>query len=180
MAKDKARDADSRLSSSTGTVKDMRAYEHDRQKVKKAAELVKRKARKASGWSRALHELKTHSSGPTASSGKRERLWLEDVDALDGLECEPDVGRMLHSLPSRGVLNKREVKLADLVTARKPRKGKDGDFEVIPHVRSVVILDDCVGLDLSEDEPWEYIRGQYEEDVIVETRSYADILSAGK
>jgi len=177
-AKDK--EVDSRLSMPTGSEKDIRAYEHDRKKVKKAAELAKRKAQNSPAWSRVLHEPKTHSSNPISFSGKHEKLRVEDVDPLEGLECDGDVRRMPHSPASRGVPHKREVKLADLITARKPRKGNDGDFEVIPHVRSVIVLDDFAGLDLTVDEPWEYIRGQCEEDGIARARSYAEILSAGK
>jgi len=158
----------------------MRAYEHDRQKVKKAAELVKRKARNSPGWSRTLQEAKVHSPSPAALSGKHERLTVEDVDPLEELEYDVEVRRLTHSHPSRAVPRK-EVKIADLITARKPRKSKDGDFEVIPHVRSVIALDEFVsGLDPSVDEPWEHIGGQFEEDDIARTHSYAEILSAGK
>jgi len=178
VAKDK--DADSRLSLSIGNLKDMRAYEHDRQRMMKAAELVKRKARKSLAWSTVL-QPKIHPS-TTGISGKHERLRVEDVDPLDGLEYDADVRRVPHSLPGRlgGVPYKMELKLGDLVTARKPRKGSDGDFEVIPHVRSVIVLDDFIGLDPNVEEPWEYIRGQFEEDGITPALSYAEILSSGK
>jgi len=173
-ARDK--DTDSRLSLSMGNLKDIRAYEHDRQKAKKEAELVKRKARNSPRWPRPLYGSKIHSSSPPALSGKHERLKVEDLDSLEGVEYDADVRRVPHSLPSRGVIHKTEVKLTDLITPRKPRKGNDGDFEVIPHVRSVIVIDDFVGLDPSVEEPWECIYGQCEEDG-VRTRSYADILS---
>jgi len=33
----------------------------------------------------------------------------------------------------------------------------DGDFEVIPHIRSVIVLDDNTPDGFGEDEPWEYV-----------------------
>jgi hypothetical protein len=102
-----------------GSLKDIRMYEHDRQKAKKAAELVKRKARNSLGWLRAPYESKIH---PPTLSGKHERLRVYDVDTLEGLEHDPDTRRMPHSIPSRTVPHKTEVKLVDLVTPRKTRK----------------------------------------------------------
>lgn len=33
-----------------------------------------------------------------------------------------------------------------------------GDFEVVPHVRSVIVLDDVISHDLDIDEPWEHVQ----------------------
>lgn len=40
----------------------------------------------------------------------------------------------------------------------------DSDFEVIPHVRSVIVLDDNAPDELDADEPWEHIYGTDSED----------------
>ncbi|KAI0045665.1 hypothetical protein FA95DRAFT_99591 [Auriscalpium vulgare] len=98
----------------------------------------------------------------------------------------------------------REVGLADLIRPakahRKARTGKrvcgyccritidamcgvDGDFEVVPHVRSVIVLEDSVGTPAMElDEPWEYISDTEEPEVQGAGRkvgavSYAQVVS---
>jgi len=43
-----------------------------------------------------------------------------------------------------------------VVESSSCRKG-DGDFEVIPHIRSVIVLDDNTPDGFGEDEPWEYV-----------------------
>ncbi|KAI0313216.1 hypothetical protein OF83DRAFT_1175884 [Amylostereum chailletii] len=54
-----------------------------------------------------------------------------------------------------------EVKLADLIRpAKSGKKPKDPDFELVPHVRSVIVLDDSSAFAPGEpesDEPWEYL-----------------------
>ena len=91
-----------------------------------------------------------------------------------------------------------QVQLADLLIVKKSRrKGRgnlllysgpllshaepthvsiDGDFEVIPPIRSVIVLDDDTTPDLDFDEPWEHIYGV--EDVsTTHEPSYAKIAS---
>jgi len=85
------------------------------------------------------------------------------VDSLDGVLLTPPMEVSEMSLSER-VHYTPEVKLAELVTTKKPRKGKAGDFEVIPHVRHVIVLDDFTGHDLSIEEPWECIEGESDED----------------
>jgi len=59
---------------------------------------------------------------------------------------------------SPSALPRAQALLADLIVLpRKPRKGKDGDYEIIPHIPSVIALDDDVTPDLEVDEPWEHI-----------------------
>jgi len=67
------------------------------------------------------------------------------------------------------------VKLADLITFRKPRKAVDGDFVVIPQ-RSVIVLDDITSHDLLVDEPWDLLDD--EDTTPTKVLSYAEILSA--
>jgi len=58
-----------------------------------------------------------------------------------------------HSDPSR------EVNLSDLVvlSQRKPRKLREGDFELVPALPTVIALDDMPVLDMVVDEPWECV-----------------------
>jgi hypothetical protein len=53
----------------------------------------------------------------------------------------------------------------------------DSDFEVVPHVRSVIVLDDIVAHEITIDEPWEHIYGDKPEDSLAKTPSYAKILA---
>jgi len=182
-----AADKDTLLAASLPTlssVKDVRAFEHDRQRVKKAADLVKMRARKSQGrWaSLAKGELYNSSRKNTSpsESEKQKRLRAEEVEALDGSladSCDFSV------VAPRDASQPSEVKLSDLVTFRKPRKGLDDDFVLIPH-RSVIVLDDFATHDLMVDEPWEHIYGSDEEESIATTPtkgpSYAAILSNAK
>ncbi|KAJ6613318.1 hypothetical protein B0H10DRAFT_2049168 [Mycena sp. CBHHK59/15] len=166
--------------------KDLRAFEHDRQRVKKAMDLAKGE----------LYNSARKSTWPL-SSEKEKRLRAEEVDALDGSLV--DAGYDLDGVAlSRDPSQPSEVKLSDLVAFRKPRKGLgtsitlpwlpvversvDGEFELIPHVRSVIVLDDITSHDLLVDEPWEYIYGSDEEESVATTPtkgpSYANVLSS--
>ncbi|KAJ7044148.1 hypothetical protein C8F04DRAFT_1250749 [Mycena alexandri] len=133
--------------------KDVRAFEHDRQRVKKAADLVKMRARKGqSRWAAlAKGELYTSSRKitPPPVSEKQKRLRADDVDALDGLLG--DNGTDVDGVASCDASPPSEMKLSDLVTFRKPRKALEGDFVVIPH-RSVIVLDDIASHELLVDE----------------------------
>jgi len=53
----------------------------------------------------------------------------------------------------------REVNLSDLVvlSQRKPRKLREGDFELVPALPTVIALDDMPVLDMVVDEPWECV-----------------------
>lgn len=44
-----------------------------------------------------------------------------------------------------------------MLSQKKPRKSSADDFELIPHIRSVIALDDAVVHDMDLDEPWEHI-----------------------
>ncbi|TFK70085.1 hypothetical protein BDN72DRAFT_724176, partial [Pluteus cervinus] len=70
-----------------------------------------------------------------------------------------------------------EVKLVDLITTKKPRnlKGPD-DFEIIPHIRSVIALDDVNSSDSDFDEPWEHIDNETEKPTY-NGPSYASIVA---
>jgi len=182
---DNTADNESRVAASTPgllSLKDQLAFEHDRQRVKKAADLVKMRARKGRGSWATLASGETlvssRKDAAAATSQKQKRLRVEEVDRLDGVMtdagCEVDV--IATWPPSQPT----EVTLADLVTTRKPRKKSEGDFVLISS-RSVIVLDDFTPPDLPLDEPWEHIYGSDEEESTVETPtkgpSYADVLS---
>ncbi|KAG6886471.1 hypothetical protein C0992_003794, partial [Termitomyces sp. T32_za158] len=54
-------------------------------------------------------------------------------------------------------LHRTEVALSDLLIARKPRRGREQDFEVVPPLRSVIVLDDITTPEFDFDEPWEHV-----------------------
>jgi hypothetical protein len=180
------------------SLKDLRAFEHDRQRVKKAADLVKMRARKGQGrWAALvkgeLYNSSRKSTAPVASE-KQKRLRAEEMDALEGPLA--DSGRDVDGVAFSDASPPSEVKLADLITFRKPRKGlgmcicvlspspaersTDGDFVVIPH-RSVIVLDDIVSRDLLVDEPWDLLDPE-DSTATTPTKgpSYADMLSNTK
>ncbi|THV00601.1 hypothetical protein K435DRAFT_854530 [Dendrothele bispora CBS 962.96] len=162
---------------SLASLRDQRAYEHERQRSKKAADLAKAKARKGQ-WSLLTYDSKRSlSSSPTRNPEKSKRLRPEEMEALE---------RTPRAMSS-------EVKLADLISSksvRKPRvrKGKDSDYEVVPHVRSVIVLDDIMARDVSFDEPWEHVEHSDSDDSSSDSvarkeqtkKTYADILSTAK
>ncbi|KAG5642019.1 hypothetical protein DXG03_003792 [Asterophora parasitica] len=153
----------------TLSVKEARTWEHDRQRVKKTAELIKSKARKAQaaahdGWSPAkLYQR--HSSHSTVAVrtlldddqpvvAESEIDWDDVASPLRSSHVERDweLGREVVP-PGRS-----EVPLTDLLIARKPRhvRGRS-DFEVVPHIRSVIVLDDTTVPDVDFGEPWEHV-----------------------
>ncbi|KAK0234205.1 hypothetical protein IW262DRAFT_1452740 [Armillaria fumosa] len=156
------KDASAALSSSfpsLPTIKDQRAYEHNRQRVKKAADVAKMRQKKRSG-----SPLFKVDRG--LASEKSRRLRADDVDPLDGVFVESTHRDEAGPPASR----KPEVKLSDLLVWKQDRK-KEPDFEVIPHIRSVIVLDDFTP-DLAADEPWEHIDAE----PVSKAPSYAQVL----
>lgn len=49
---------------------------------------------------------------------------------------------------------------------------------MVPHIRSVIVLDDAAIRDVPVDEPWEHIYG--EDDIPVKAPTYATVLSSNK
>jgi len=155
--------------------KDVRTYEHDRQKAKKAAEFAKVKARKGK-WNCSCCIEKR-------DKVKRGKLLLDggDIDVGEPLEAEPTAGDLgPYSAPKQGGELSLVDVLANLVKNGKPRKSNVGDFEVIPQVRSVIVLDDETGSEGEFGEPWEHIYGDSEEELDEKRQppSYAEIISA--
>jgi hypothetical protein len=157
------KDASSALASSfpsLPTIKDQRAYEHNRQRVKKAADVAKMRQKKRSGSP--LFKLDRG-----IASEKYRRLRADDVDPLDGVLVESAQNRDEAGPP---LPKASEVKLSDLLVRKQDRK-KEADFEVIPHIRSVIVLDDFAP-DLAADEPWEHIDAE----PVSKAPSYAQVL----
>ncbi|KAF7298943.1 hypothetical protein MIND_00842400 [Mycena indigotica] len=169
--------------SAAPSVKDQRAYEHDRQRVKKAADLVKMRALKGQrGWA-ALAKGDTYtSSRKNAFQPGSEKTKLLRPEEVDLLEDEP----VYHAakVASFGGITPDptqpiQLKLGDLMTTfRKPRKATASDFVVIPP-RSVIPLDDMMPRDLIVEEPWEHIYGVDDEsgaNTTTKAPSYAQVL----
>jgi len=173
------------LCSPVDVLKDVRAYERERQRVKKAAELVKAKERKERGtvagrntWG--LWSDKSKTTVPR--SGKTS--WFVGKRPWDNENGNEEAGKGHMEVERPATLTKPlskedclggEVRLADLVTPRKPRK--EGDFEVIPLPHQVIVLDEFTVNDMEVDEPWEHVNG---DDDKVDVPSYAEIVSATK
>jgi len=151
-------------------LKDTRAYDHERQRLKKAADFVKMRARKAQQGAGCdggkSHHHRTGSGkdsveGSAQLSEKGGRLQEEDLeyDELgEGLVLSNSRKENMGIVTIMADQPRYEVKLADLIRPGKPRKPKgDGDFEVIPHIRSVIALDDNTPDELVIDEPWEHV-----------------------
>ena len=184
------------LSSPIDVLRDVCAYEHNRQCVKKAAELAKTREMKS------RNAIEHHNCwGPWADKPKKTVvqtgktgwfLWKEatkgELEKVEQLEAD--------SPPTPAVPKCGEVKLADLITPQKLRKTKGktypippsvtyrlcmfvstgGDFEVIPPLHSVIVLDDFTINDMDLDGSWEHVpRG---EDEKRNSLSYAQIVSA--
>ena len=111
-------------SSPIDVLRDVRAYEHDRQRVKKAAELAK------------MREIKSRNAfehrnrwGPWGDKPKNsvvrtgKTCWFIWKDAAEG---EPEKVEQLEAdnSPTPVSSKRSEVKLADLITLQKPRKTK--------------------------------------------------------
>ena len=150
------------------------------------------------------------SSRDCSPPSQKEKLFREeDVDALDGV-FSPTLTlngtKRRESLITPVAPLKREVKLEDLVVTSQKKVGRktrgtlasvldsvtltfdiDGDFEVVPHVRAVIVLDDNAEVhDMDVDEAWEHVTLDNDDDEASsssdggEPVSYAKIAAAGR
>ncbi|KDQ62919.1 hypothetical protein JAAARDRAFT_188558 [Jaapia argillacea MUCL 33604] len=176
----------------SSVLKALRAYEHDRQRVKKTEDFARTKERKERGKT-LFQSLRSRKDAPGKDSGAKERrgpnvasVWNTDEDR-DISPLSPDTTVDEVSPPSLACgdikVDKVEVKLEDLIATgrktRKPKGSSDADYEVVPHVRSVIVLpDDFTDGDLELDEPWEHVSSSEDDD---ETKSkipsYAQVVS---
>ncbi|KAF6748450.1 hypothetical protein DFP72DRAFT_820379 [Ephemerocybe angulata] len=134
--------------------KDTLAFEHDRQKAKKTLDRARTKARKAFGGWGAAHPPSSRdrdrerTNGNAGQEARRVVAGLEDRE-LAGLLSSPAETRIVQQdgMPLPVGVRKTpftEVRLADLVllAASAGEGGLDGEFELVPHVRSVIVLDE--------------------------------------
>ncbi|KAL0069376.1 hypothetical protein AAF712_003396 [Marasmius tenuissimus] len=175
------------LSMTFFTTKDQRAYEHDRHRNKQKQSRELSLGRKTFGsvgsvgsgrrWlpmpsftAVGLSGWKDKSAGKTASG-------TDDVTSETGEDWVETHGEVVRER-EQGAFAGREAKLADLVVSvRKPGKvkGRDLDFEFIPHVRSVIVLDDIIqtkDVPATVDEPWECVGGEEEK-----KETYANVVA---
>jgi len=164
--------------------RDARAYEHERQRVKHAGEWAKRRARKTTIGGTAVGRparARAAHAGRQAKSLKGGKVELEVDDGYvvtpQGRDTEYTTAKMCDG-SSAGLLTKVslppsedgrtdafkadqgvKINLSEIImlSQRKPRKPNADDFEVIPHIRSVIALDDVANHDMDLDEPWEHI-----------------------
>ncbi|KAG6856823.1 hypothetical protein H0H87_000296 [Tephrocybe sp. NHM501043] len=156
------------------STKESRAVEHDRQRLKKAAALLQRKARKAQLPGQHM-QTKTHQTGSMRGPGVRiddDEPGIEETEVEWGGATSP-VRTKEGTAPSA---TRTEVPLSDLLIARKPRHGRasDRDFEVVPALRSVIVLDDFTLPELDPDEAWEHVYASDADDT-TSAPSYAKI-----
>jgi len=168
----------SRLGQDKDKDRDARAYEHERQRAKHAGEWAKRRARKATkgtgvGRASAVHagRAKGRKGGSDVDvevsavipQGKDAESPTDGLGAgvLKGVSFPPnqDSSGTDASKAVPGV----KVNLSEIMvlSQRKLRKLNVDDFEVIPHIRSVIALDDVDNVhDMDFDDPWEHIYGE--------------------
>lgn len=150
--------------------RDARAYEHERQRAKHAGEWAKRRASKATGVGRAaVHAGRRAKSRKGGSDVEVDAFAVipQGTDAespTDGLGA--GVLKRVSLPPNRDsgtdAVPGVKVNLSEIMvlSQRKLRPNVD-DFEVIPHIRSVIALDDVDNVhDMDFDEPWEHIYGE--------------------
>jgi hypothetical protein len=116
------------------SAKDLRAYEHNRQRLRNAADFLKMKTRKGQGWAtNKLGEFYVPKSRIGVSSTWEKAKLLkegEDVDLLDEVRVTPEMEVFGKgdpgTLSGQAVVSKQEVKLLDLiaVAGKKPSKTK--------------------------------------------------------
>lgn len=150
--------------------RDARAYEHERQRAKHAGEWAKRRARKATkgaGRASSVH------GGRRAKSRKVGSDVEVDVFAVipqgkDTERTKDGLGagllkRVFSGENGTDAVPKAKVNLSEIMvlSQKKLRSLNVDDFEVIPHIRSVVALDDIDHVhDLDLDEAWEHVYGE--------------------
>lgn len=174
---------------SASALKDRREHERARQRAKKAGDRAK--GRKGHAYAhghadiphvKAEREKRGGSGGGMGGGGL-----VPGADAeWDAARAAPDDVDLVRAQIAFGVFGAawarkevREVRLADLVRPAKKahrKQGCDADFELVPHIRSVIALDDAMD-DASElDEPWEYVSGETEGEVR-KAPSYAQVVA---
>ncbi|KAF9055769.1 hypothetical protein BJ165DRAFT_1398568 [Panaeolus papilionaceus] len=212
------------------------AFEHARQRAKKAGERAKRRARKAEMQAVAMAFVAPVVEEREVRKEREEREDIEEAnlkngDGGNGLHKGSRVGRVgmrkadagnfkvdvkgmvdldmsgvdsyfkkaqthervksmsgelkgldfgLEGIGREGSEGRREVSLSELVyfaAQKKPRKNKGHDFEMIPALKTVIVLDDAESADVEMDEAWDHI-DDLSMDGEVEL-SYAKVVAGG-
>ncbi|KAJ3495943.1 hypothetical protein NMY22_g19874 [Coprinellus aureogranulatus] len=154
----------------------------------KTLDRARTKARKAFAWGNSSSLKAKGGDNGSYGKGKSPRPPLEDVHRNDSEGRDPageyqPIGAKSPGLKqdtskefvwSTGPTPFSEVRLADLVvmassTGHRKKKGVhagkgglDGEFEIIPHVRSVIVLEDGIG-NGELDEGWECVQADEDE-----------------
>lgn len=137
-------------------LKSLRDFEVDRKVTRKATLWEVKKAQKSR--TQVLFCTRNPSAGKAPSrlnmTMRVKGGWdvqLEDAGVADALAGETDWIAEVEHRPAV-----REVSLEDLLRPGKPRKArKDGDFELVPGMPSVIALDDAPSPEPEVEEPWE-------------------------
>lgn len=169
---------------SASALKDRREHERARQRAKKAGDRAK--GRKGHAYAHGHADI-PHVKAEREKRGGSGGGLVPGADAeWDAARAAPDDVDLVRAQIAFGVFGAawaqkevREVRLADLVRPAKKahrKQGCDADFELVPHIRSVIALDDAMD-DASElDEPWEYVSGESEGEVR-KAPSYAQVVA---
>ncbi|KAF8492792.1 hypothetical protein F5888DRAFT_874691 [Russula emetica] len=183
----------------TGTaLKAANEHTYATQRAKKAADRAKAKMPPRKVPSSSRRSFSSSSSSSSASGGPGSTLsssptraaamtglWAEvwearkmSTDDLDWPELSNWSPALAEYSPLRPTQD-REVSLSALVRPVKPRgakaKAKEGEFEFLPSVKNVIVLDDAESN--APDEPWEYISSVGGDDEARKIFSYAEIVS---
>ncbi|KAJ4467316.1 hypothetical protein C8R41DRAFT_984829 [Lentinula lateritia] len=176
---------------SFASFKDQRAFEHERQCAKRTEEYARTQDAKASkGLSKWRPALPVHQRRTTSARKGRPV-------GFGGSEDEANTPNVLERVRSAGTrkesspVQNSEVKLADLIkpgSVRKARKNKEADFELIPAVRPVIVLDELAFMhdvpaprDLEQE--WQHVYHSDGDDsdasLSISTPTYANVVLGG-
>ncbi|KAF9016320.1 hypothetical protein BDZ89DRAFT_1075752 [Hymenopellis radicata] len=155
-------------------LKDRRAFEHERQRARKAGD------RKTQVYRYERYNYHGHG----LSLAKQKQMRPDELDRLEGVVEPGDVNGHWDDeffVPPKGLSS--QVYLGDLLDAKtkvRSVRRQDSDFEVVPSVRSVIVLDDFIP-DVSADEPWEHLSDSESDSASSTSTSpptYAQVLSS--
>ncbi|CAL1694820.1 unnamed protein product [Somion occarium] len=138
----------------------VREFEHGRQRAKKSAHTASWREEKARKRQVKTQRAQTLFEPPAAHRQKGGHVKVQGIDRderdLDGSDSDEAFDVEFIETP-KWREQKLEVDLTNLIRPTKARRSKAGDFEVIPSVRSVLVLDDRDFAMVEDDEPWEYL-----------------------
>ncbi|TBU26798.1 hypothetical protein BD311DRAFT_808144 [Dichomitus squalens] len=171
-------------------LKARRAYDRDRQRVKKLKERAERERERTASLNpaHAVHSRDVSGrhagAGRTSGGAKPQLVVSEDVTVL--LPTSP-VEEIIADVVERAMLARAgaptaaslplEVHLGQLIKPGKARKSKAGDFEVVSEMPAVIALDDQMPDDAELDEPWEHISADELDEKRPSAPSYATVLA---